>query len=805
MQKPHCLWATGVLCFILILHSAPQTAADDVSNPKWNGAGGCRVLVKIPPVDIGARASDEMPARVEIDVAKLLPNITRVDVDSIQVIRYNPATGEPMPAAKFAYGKGEFDVPFRWYDSVIPDPFPEVEDYSDSHKGAFPRKAYPLWGYRYNVVGDWKRGKLAWLHRQDGKEPSYYAIYFNPFPEGKRIEQNPRCGWVGDGSNRCTADGLPTTGQIHTRIALADWNGDGLTDILAGFHSGALVVYPNLGTKTTPKFTISRLVVQDDGLPFDNGGQTAPLVVDWDGDGRQDLIVGNEWNRQLFYRNVGTSAEPKLHFDGFLKADDKILEVPHEPSPETQPQYTYTRDYYAVWEACDWDGDGDLDLLGGGYVTGRIFFYENVGKDERGLPKLHYRGPIEADGAPIDVGWAAAPCAADFDGDGDLDLISGCMLMKKGGDASAGEKFLTYWENIGTRTNPELTLRPFPKKGNFPGGILATPRAVDINGDGLLDLVVSALTPIYIWPNIGAKTKPLFDVTSGPLHTGFGGKSLPGLQMADLNGDGQLDIMQGFGYFPNLGKGNPGVYGDYIPIVKGPGEISHPSPHGDQWTYTWFADMNGDGLLDCLFGDHVGFVWFHRQLDKNGTFDIQGVKLVPTDGQPICVGVKPDEKNGFIVLQGARTTLATGDLDLDGRPDLVVCNTYGDVRYYRNAGGTPVPRFDPPVLLGNVHVPCTPCIADWDGDGRPDVFAARRNPVFLWLNKKDGDKIKWVETQPNLPEFPHGAVTLGVADFNGDGDADILATTAYGYTFFVEHSFLEHGYAEAAIIASQRR
>jgi len=54
------------------------------------------------------------------------------------------------------------------------------------------------------------------------------------------------------------------------------------------------------------------------------------------------------------------------------------------------------------------------------------------------------------------------------------------MLNEQGGDASAGEKFLTYWENIGTRTRPKLTQRPFPKKGAFPSGILGTPRAVDI-------------------------------------------------------------------------------------------------------------------------------------------------------------------------------------------------------------------------------------------------------------------------------------------------------------------------------------
>ena len=781
------------------LLSVAIVACTVAGEPDWAGQGRCRLLVEVAPQAISPRQSDEMPARIEIDVAKLglQPPIDRLDPDSIQVIRYDTASGKPLAGAKFAFGRGPYDVPFRWYDSAIPDPFPEVEEYTDRHQGKFPRNKHPLWGYRYNVVGDGRSGRLAWVHRQEGQRPAHYAIYFDPLPAGKRIESCPRCGWIGDGSNRVLPDGLPTTGQLHTRIALADWNGDGLVDILGGFHGGGLIVYPNLGSHEKPRFAAARLVFEDGGLPLDNGGQTAPLVVDWDGDGRQDLIVGGEWNRQIFYRNVGTQSEPRLRFRSFLEADGRLLELPCSPSPETQPHFTYTRDYYAVWEACDWDGDGDLDLLGGGYVTGRIYFYENVGRDARGLPTLHARGPIEADGAVLDTVWCASPCAADFDGDGDLDLMSGSMAMHAGGDASSAENFLIYWENTGTRTRPQLTRRPFPATARFRSGSLATPRAADLDGDGDLDLVVSAGPYIYVWPNIGTRRKPLFDVSSGPLPARFGNIQLPGLQMADLNGDGQLDIVQDFGYYPNLGRGNPGVFGRQLPLVKGPRPISHPSPHGDPWVYTWFADMDGDGRLDCLFGDHAGYVWLHRQLDDKGTFDAEGVRLLQTDGQPVQAGLKPGEKEGFTVLQGARTTLAAGDVDLDGRLDLVVGNTYGDVRYWRNAGGTPVPKFEPAVLLGSLRSRCAPSIADWDGDGRPDVIAARAGAVSLWRNVGQRGSARFEASSLALPPFPPGGVNVAVVDFNGDGDADVLATTTHGYTLFLERSFLDHGYAEA--------
>ncbi len=58
-------------------------------------------------------------------------------------------------------------------------------------------------------------------------------------------------------------------------------------------------------------------------------GHAAPFVVDWDGDGKRDLLVGQFGSGKLrIHRNVGTKGAPKLESSTFFEAGGKIAEVP---------------------------------------------------------------------------------------------------------------------------------------------------------------------------------------------------------------------------------------------------------------------------------------------------------------------------------------------------------------------------------------------------------------------------------------------------------------------------------------------
>jgi hypothetical protein len=445
----------------------------------------------------------------------------------------------------------------------------------------------------------------------------------------------------------------------------------------------------------------------------------------------------------------------------------------------------------------DWNDDGRLDLLAGGTITGRIFLFENSGRTADGTPNLIDRGPLEADGKPLNVGdWAAAPCAADFDGDGDLDLVSGNMAMTAGGgDSSDPEHFLRYWENIGTRREPRLTERPFPRSGKFPNAVLGTPRAVDYNADGLLDLVVSAGENIFQYRNAGTRAAPLFEVHANPIPCKWGSVPLPvfGIQFVDWDGDKQLDLLSALTVYRNQGRG------EFVPeplLAPGNKIDEHVVDRGDGWRFTQLYDLDADGDLDLLFGTHEGHVWLHRnEGGKPARFDQPGVRLSLADGQPLHVGPGAGQAIDFDVLQGARTTFTAGDFDADGLADLVVGDTYGKTRLFRNLGPRESPRFAPPVMLGDLKIRMIPYAADWDGDGRLDVVgSAAGGAVVIWRNEGAG---KFGDAEPlKVPPVPYSPM-VSVFDWNQDGDQDLIVGTAYGFFCWFERSFLDRGYAQA--------
>jgi hypothetical protein len=148
-------------------------------------------------------------------------------------------------------------------------------------------------------------------------------------------------------------------GNASTAFA-ADWNGDGLLDLLVGDIEGNVWLVPNEGTARKPAFGAPRKLEADGKAIQVPHGDSHPVVVDWDGDGVPDLIVGAGDGSVLWYRNVGTPREPKLAAAKVLvAASDFGSKHPPDASAKDRPCMR------AKVCVVDWDGDGRLDLLVG--------------------------------------------------------------------------------------------------------------------------------------------------------------------------------------------------------------------------------------------------------------------------------------------------------------------------------------------------------------------------------------------------------------------------------------------------------
>lgn len=782
------------------------------ASPAWTGAGDYRLLIKVDPISIGDRPFDERPAQLDIDWQQMLVDrlgvSAKADLNSVQVIRYDAATGDPVAQGGWAYGKTPADRAFRWYDDDIANPYPEVESYiSNSPTGALTPTSRPNWGYFFDAEGDWKSGRLAWSHIQDASADSYYAVYFNTMTTETTPYRASSRGFLGDGGMRTQKVGVTTTGAIETRIDMTDWDGDGLVDIVAGNLRGGMAYYKNLGTATTPSYGSSKLITTADNSPIDVGWNATPLIVDFDNDGVDDIVTGGTHNRVAWYKNIGTNTNRQFQYQGLVKnSANQTLALPTTPNPERP---SITEDYYPVMDMVDLDGDGAKDLIAGGYVTGRLYYYRNVGANANGTPKLELQGPISANGVPIDTEWGAAPTFADFNNDGLLDIITGTFGINSG---VTSNNFLKYYVNVGTATAPSFELRTLPKTGQFPAAALGSPRAVDYNNDGLLDLAVSTDAQIYLYRNTGTATSPRWAAGAAALPSQWGSAPLFATQLVDWNNDGNLDKIQDLTVSLNLGTGNPGVYGSPKSVLPA-GQAIPPKPGGgDGWQWLRLFDLDWDGELDVLDADHDGKIWLHRNLGTNEApnFDVTGVPVTMLSGLPIDVGPGPSDPS-FDQLQGSRATHSVADLNENGRPDLVVVNFAGVIRYFENetAAQEDVPMFDQARIVGQLPTRGIPFMSDWDSDGDTDILASS-GPGQMMLIENLGNDFAgkplfspgvWID----LIDAPYDSIGLNVLDFNQDGDTDVLVDTTHRYTVLSDGSFLQHGYANATLLDVERK
>jgi hypothetical protein len=146
--------------------------------------------------------------------------------------------------------------------------------------------------------------------------------------------------------------------------AVVDWDGDGDLDLLIGSFAGSVYRRENVGTRAQPQWAEDAIGITADGKAIHGNAHACPAVADWDGDGRWDLLLGWSDGSVCWFPNLGDGKQPRFGASRpLVAARSKDKSLTQYVGPEADP----TPGVRAQIAVVDHDGDGRLDLVVGDY------------------------------------------------------------------------------------------------------------------------------------------------------------------------------------------------------------------------------------------------------------------------------------------------------------------------------------------------------------------------------------------------------------------------------------------------------
>jgi hypothetical protein len=379
----------------------------------------------------------------------------------------------------------------------------------------------------------------------------------------------------------------------------------------------------------------------------------------------------------------------------------------------------------------DLDGDGKVDLVLTDWISNSIGILKNLGT----TGNLAFAEKLEyATERPTSV------AAGDLDGDGKLDLVV----------TNAGSNTVSVFRNTSTVGNIA-----FAPKTSFPAGI--APRSViisDLNGDGKPDVAITNVdfNSISVYRNassigsIALVERIDYSTGSNPISIAVG----------DLDGDGKPDLaVANYGsntvsVFKNrtTSNGNTIAFLSKVDFVIIPGLLD---VNGGRPVCIVIGDMDGDEKPDITVENFGGSrVSVLKNLSNVATINFVVAANLPID--------HPNE-------------LAIGDLDGDGKPDIAATSTSNSLSVFRNASSPGTISFAERIDYTANASPGSVAIGDLDGDGRPDIAVKSRlsNVVSVFQN---------LSFQCIAPTFlNNGLIVLDASCGNNNGGIWIFPTS----------------------------
>ncbi|MDX9750558.1 MAG: T9SS type A sorting domain-containing protein [Flavobacteriales bacterium] len=567
-------------------------------------------------------------------------------------------------------------------------------------------------------------------------------------------------------------DQLQPLDSIQTWVLLRDYNCDGLMDIFVGGHSQGVAVYRNVGSLGAPDFELVTPQIWYDWV-FANGGTQLvnmyaanidmPGIMDVDGDGDLDILTFGIASTTLsYYKNMsmelyGTCDSLTFrqgnHCWGFFAEDVSdntvTLDVPcpyNVPDPEIGPGGDLPQEAGgdrahagSTVTPLDLNGDGLLDLLVGDFSFNNMVALYNGGTPDLAFMTVEETYFPVAD-VPVDLPVFPGACHIDLDNDGRRDLL----VSPHSTSQAEGGRSMWYYRNTGTDEAPVFNLdrQDLFQSEMIDFGEGAHPVFFDHDGDGLMDIVVGNhgyFDPVTLYTshlallrNVGTATEPAFDLVNidymGLSDDGLGEGIYPAF--GDLDGDGDLDMYVGhldgrIHYYANVAQGPVAQFQLMQPnITHSTGEVIDVGQNSTPQLF----DLDGDGLLDLIIGEHNGNINHYRNTGTAAlpqwtfvTDSLGGVDTRPMPGMAgysvphfhrdadgvttLLVGTRAGWVRAYTgidgnldgdftllddrytgVRDGDRSSPALYDLTGDGQPEMVLGNVRGGLSFWR--GGT---------------------------------------------------------------------------------------------------------------------